>query len=67
MNKVVSSYATIRKECVMRISVFIMFVPKIIDMKYARKRIKHGLLVQSGIISSQVTVKRKLGRALLQL
>jgi hypothetical protein len=32
MNEVVSSYATIRKKFVMRISVFLISVPKIIDM-----------------------------------
>jgi hypothetical protein len=32
MNEIVSSYATIRKKCVMRISVFVISVLKIIDM-----------------------------------
>jgi hypothetical protein len=32
MNEVLFSYATLRKKCVMRISVFIISVPKIIDM-----------------------------------
>jgi hypothetical protein len=56
MNEAVSSYATIRKKVRNENISFCNFCSKIIDMLYARKRIKHRLSVQTGISSSRLTV-----------
>jgi hypothetical protein len=45
MNEVVCSYATIRKTCVIRISVFIVSVPKIIDMYIIYKKKNQTLAI----------------------
>jgi hypothetical protein len=42
MNEGVCSYTTIRNKYVMRISVFIISVPKEIDMLYAKKESNAG-------------------------